>query len=55
MPQVKPGDFVRHDKNEVVVKVVNVSENGDLVVEHPNGVLTVCKANELRIVEDEVP
>jgi hypothetical protein len=54
---LKPGDFVRHvtsgvSKDERVVKVVIVSGNGDLVVEHPNGALTVCKAHDLRIADD---
>ena len=56
--QVKPGDFVRRlasgvYKDERVVKVVIVSGNGDVVVEHQNGGLTVCKANELRIADTE--
>jgi hypothetical protein len=56
--KVKPGDFVRHvatgvDNDEGVVKVIVVSGNGDLVVEHPSGDLMVCKANELRIADDE--
>lgn len=56
--QVKPGDLIRHVasgayKGEGVVKVVIVSGNGDLVVEHPNGALTVCKANQLLIADDE--
>lgn len=56
--QVKPGDFVCYvasgvHQDEGVVKVVIVSGNGDLVVEHANGAFTVCKANELRIADDE--
>lgn len=56
--ELKVGDFVRlvassGHKDEGVVKVVIVSGNGDLVVEHPNGALTVCKARELRIADDE--
>jgi hypothetical protein len=55
---LEPGNYVRHltsgvNKDEGVVKVVIVSGNGDLVVEHPNGALTVCKANDLRIADDE--
>jgi hypothetical protein len=56
--KVKPGDFVRHvatgvQNDEGVAKVVIVSGNGDLVVEHPSGDLVVCKINELRIADDE--
>jgi hypothetical protein len=55
---LNPGDFVRHltsgvYKDEGVVKVVIVSGDGDLVVEHPNGALTVCKATDLGISDDE--
>jgi len=52
MMQVKPGENGVY-KDQGPVKVLVVSGNGDVVVEHPNGALTVCKANELRIAEDE--
>jgi hypothetical protein len=52
MMQVKPGENGVY-KDQGPVKVLVVSENGDIVVEHPNGDLTVCKANELRTAEDE--
>jgi len=52
MKQVKPGESGTY-KGEGPVKVVIVSGNGDLVVEHSDGTLTVCKANDLRIAEDE--
>jgi len=56
--EVKPGDFLRHvtsgaNKGAWVVKVVLVSGNGDLVVEHLNGGLTVCKANELQTADGQ--
>jgi hypothetical protein len=56
--EVKPGDFVRHMASGVnegawVMKVVLVSGHGDLVVEHLNGGLTVCKANELQAADGQ--
>jgi hypothetical protein len=56
--EVKPGDFVRHmasgvNKGARAVKVVLVSGNGELVVEHLNGALTVCKANELQTADGQ--
>lgn len=56
--ELKVGDFVRPvasngNKEEGVAKVVVVSGNGDLVIEHPNGAFTVCKAREVRIADDE--
>lgn len=55
---LKVGDFVRPvagggNKDEGVAKVIVVSGNEDLVVENPNGVLTVCKANEWRTADDQ--
>ena len=55
--ELKVGDFVRPvassgNKDEGVAKVVVVSGSGDIVVEHPNGALRVCKAGELRIADD---
>lgn len=55
---LNPGDFVRYltsgvYKDEGVVKVVIVSGDGHLVVEHPNGALTVCKSTDLGIADDE--
>ena len=52
------GDFVRPvasrgNKDEGVAKVVVVSGNGDLVIEHPNGALRICKANELGTADDQ--
>jgi len=35
------------DKDNAVVKVIVISEIGELVVEHPNGRFRVCKASEL--------
>ena len=40
MMQVKPGENGVY-KDEDPVKVLVVSGNGDIVVEHPNGALTV--------------
>ena len=56
--ELKVGDFVRPvassgNKDEGVARVVVVSGNGDLVVEHPSGALTVCKAKELRIADEQ--
>jgi hypothetical protein len=55
---LKVGDFVRPlasrgNKDEGVAKVVVVSGNGDLVIEHPNGALRICKANELCTADDQ--